>query len=71
MRALTSAASRERHIPLVGDRVACPRIGWADVERCRECPYLLRVGAFGGSSETELEFVVCSMAPAGPSDIDW
>ena len=71
MRALSPAANRERHIPLVGDRVACPRLGSVDLERCRECPYLVRVGTPGGSGEPDVGFVVCSVAAAGPSDIDW
>jgi len=29
---------------MVGDRVACRRIGVTDVRRCAECLYLLRLG---------------------------
>ena len=39
----SSAEADQRH-RLVGDRVACRRIGPTDVRRCAECVYLLRLG---------------------------
>jgi hypothetical protein len=35
--------SEERRVRVVGDRVACSRIGSVDLDRCRECVYLLRL----------------------------
>jgi len=37
-------ANSERRQRVLGDRVACRRIGPTDVERCAECVYLLRLG---------------------------
>ena len=37
-------AKGERQLRVVGDRVACRRIGPTEVERCAECVYLLRLG---------------------------
>ena len=34
---------RERRLRVVGERVACRRIGPTDVRRCAECVYLLRL----------------------------
>ncbi len=48
MRSTTEAtsvsANSERRLRMVGDRVACRRIGPTDVRRCAECLYLLRLG---------------------------
>ena len=33
----------ERHIPIEGNRVACQRMGTVELDRCRECVYLLRL----------------------------
>ena len=42
---VTSAnANTERRLRLVGDQVACRRVGPTDVRRCAECVYLLRLG---------------------------
>jgi hypothetical protein len=35
----------EHRIHVIGGKVACPRLGAVDLDRCRECTYLLRLGA--------------------------
>jgi hypothetical protein len=52
--------AQERRCRLVGNRVDCWRIGPVEVDRCRECVYLLRVEVAGTPASGE---VVC----AGPS----
>ena len=47
----------ERHIPIEGNRVACRRMGTVELDRCRECLYLLRLELVG-TSPTGL--VVCA-----------
>ena len=42
--AILTVAPRERRVRVVGDRVACHRIGPTDVGRCAECVYRLRIG---------------------------
>ena len=37
-------AKAERRQRVVGDQVACRRIGPTDLQRCAECIYLLRLG---------------------------
>ena len=34
----------ERRLRVIGDSVACRRIGPTEVQRCAECVYLLRMG---------------------------
>ena len=41
---LPTPANGERRVRVIGDRVACRRIGPTDVRRCAECVYLLRLG---------------------------
>jgi hypothetical protein len=59
-----------RRMPVVGDRVACWRIGSVDLERCRECLYLLRLEQTG-SDRARQEFVVCSDAALEADDFAW
>jgi hypothetical protein len=33
----------QRRLRVCGDRVECWRIGWVDLDRCRECLYLERL----------------------------
>jgi hypothetical protein len=35
--------TQERRCRVIGDRVACWRIGSVDLDRCRECVHLLRL----------------------------
>jgi len=37
----------ERPIPIEGNRVACQRMGTVELDRCRECLYLLRLELVG------------------------
>ena len=39
----TVPQASERHIPVRGNRVACQRMGTVELDRCRECVYLLRL----------------------------
>jgi len=39
---------RERRVQVDGNRVACWRIGTVDLDRCRECQYLLRLEEIAG-----------------------
>ena len=59
-----SAASTELRIPVVRDRVACPRIGPVDLDRCRECAYLLRIEG-ADSDESGTASLVCSLGSVG------
>jgi hypothetical protein len=55
-------ADGELRIRVIDDRVDCPRLDSADIDRCRECAYLLRLeAAVTGASETH---VVCLAASA-------
>jgi hypothetical protein len=49
--------ARERHIPVEGNRVACQRAGTVDLDRCRECVYLLRLELVGTPASAR---VVCA-----------
>jgi hypothetical protein len=55
----TEAAASGEQIPVVGNRLTCPRIGVVDLDRCRECTYLIRLE--GGAPATP-RYVVCSVA---------
>lgn len=39
--------TEERRCRVLGDRVECWRIGSVDLDRCRECVYLLRLEVAG------------------------
>ena len=56
-------ADGELRISVIDDRVDCPRVGSVDIDRCRECAYLLRLedAVQAGTSERH---VVCSAASA-------
>ena len=47
-------AEGELRIRVIDDRVDCPRVGTVDIDRCRECAYLLRLedAVQAGTSET-------------------
>lgn len=51
----------ERRARVIGNRVACWRIGSVDLDRCRECLYLLRLEVAG---EPPSGRVVCAAATA-------
>ena len=55
----------ELRIPVIDARVDCPRVGTVDLDRCRECAYLLRLddAVLAGASGIH---VVCSATAAGP-----
>ena len=54
-------ADGELQIRIVDDWVDCPRVGWVDIDRCRECAYLLRLED-AVQVETPKSRVVCSAA---------
>ena len=61
----------EHWIPVIGGQVACPRLGVVELDRCRECTYLVRVAA-AGPDRLEVTDVVCLGATVGESDPnDW
>lgn len=45
-RAMVNGAA-ERHIPVANNLVACERMGTVELDRCRECVYLLRLELVG------------------------
>jgi len=51
--------SQERRVRVVGDRVACWRLGSVELARCRECLYLVRMEAGGATAPPH---VVCTAA---------
>lgn len=53
----------EYWLRVVDNRVACPRIGWADLRRCAECVYLVRLEM--GAEPRTARGVVCSDADLG------
>jgi hypothetical protein len=55
----TEAAASGERIPVVGDRVTCPRIGPVNVDRCPECIYLIRLEVRAPATP---RYVVCSVA---------
>lgn len=61
-------ADGELRTRVVIGRVDCPRVGLVDIDRCRECAYLLRLedAVQAGRAETH---VVCSAASA-PIDLE-
>jgi hypothetical protein len=62
----------EHWIHVLRGRVTCPRVGDVDLDRCRECTYLVRLAATG-SDRPDPTYVVCLGAAAdGESDLnDW
>ncbi len=60
-----------RRLPVSVDRVACWRIGPVELDRCRECVYLMRLdGAHAG--DREAASVVCAdRDPALEADFTW
>ncbi len=64
----------EYRINVIGDRVACPRVGAVDLDRCRECTYLVRLED-AGPDRPSASYVVCSRAAVVPrsdlSDTWW
>ena len=64
----------EHWIPVTRGLVACPKVGAADLPRCRECTYLVRlVGT--GPDRPDATYVVCLGAAAEResdlSDFGW
>lgn len=58
--AATIAVEAEQRRTRVKDhRVACWRIGSVDVDRCLECPYLIRL-EHSGAAEPAAAHVVCA-----------
>lgn len=51
------SGAQERRCSVIGDRVACWRIGSVDLDRCRECVYLLRLEVAGTPASGD---VVCA-----------
>lgn len=56
------SAQLEVRLPAKDGRVACPRLGEVGLERCLECPWLLRIQA------GEHDVVVCSVTDP-PTDL--
>jgi hypothetical protein len=57
MRLSVASNSEERRVRVVGDRVACWRLGSVALDRCRECLYLLRLEADAAAAPRH---VVCA-----------
>lgn len=49
--------TQERRCRVIGDRVACWRLASVDLDRCRECVYLLRLEVVGTPASGD---VVCA-----------
>ena len=49
--------AHEQHLPVEDDRVACHRMGTVELDRCRECVYLIRIELAG---TPPAGFVVCA-----------
>lgn len=64
----------EHWIAVTRGKVACPRVGVADLDRCRECMYLVRLGGTG-PDRPDATYVVCLGAAADGqsdlSDLEW
>jgi hypothetical protein len=67
-------AEREVRIRVIDDRVECPRVGTVEIDRCRECVYLLRLET-AGQQRTSEAFVLCASVAADPlsdiADMSW
>jgi hypothetical protein len=58
----------EVRYPVLAGRVTCVRLGGAEVERCRECVYLLRMESSAGTPT----HVVCAAQDLEPEfDFAW
>jgi hypothetical protein len=53
------SGTQVRRCRVIGDRVACWRIGKVDLDRCRDCLYLLRLEVAGTPASGD---VVCADA---------
>jgi hypothetical protein len=62
----------EHQIHVIGGQVACPRVGPVDLDRCRECMYLLRFGA-KDPDRPGAAYVVCTAVDVQSdlSDMAW
>ena len=58
-----SPSNGERRVRVVRNCVECPRIGSAELDRCRECPYLVTLHVMG---EPPSGYVVCADADVDP-----
>ena len=58
-------ADGELRISVIDARVACPRVGTVDLDRCRECAYLLRLDDTV-LAEAPAIHIVCSATATGP-----
>lgn len=59
--ASTTTENQPRRTRIEGDRVACARIGSVDLDRCRECTYLVRMED-ADVSEPGATYVICADA---------
>lgn len=73
---MTRAASaaldqHQRRTRVEGDRVACWRIGSVDLDRCRECVYLLRLVRFGARGSSATDVVCADVGYDAGADLAW
>lgn len=65
------SGTNERRIRVIGNRVACSRIGVVALERCRECDYLLRLDEVSEPRKPQ-KYVVCAeVAQDAETDFAW
>ena len=62
----------EQQIRVIGGQVACPRVGVVDLDRCRECVYLMRFGVTN-PDRPGAAYVACTAVDAQSdlSDMGW
>ena len=59
--AIDGGNARQHRTRIKEDRVTCWRLGAADLDRCRECPYLVRL-EYRGAPDRRAAYVVCTEA---------
>jgi hypothetical protein len=60
----------ERRTRVEGNRVACWRIGSVELDRCRECLYLVRLEGGASSPQRQPTYVLCADA-AVEAEVDF
>ena len=65
------ARRNEHRISVVRYRVACPRVGTVELDRCRECVFLLRLEAIGSDRSCGAHVVCMPTGAASRSEFEW
>ena len=67
----TTTETQQRRTRVDGNRVACWRIGSVDLDRCRECLYLIRLEDSGAAEPAPAHVVCADAALDAEVDFAW